>query len=50
MNETEKLIAELAARFLVARIETGGATNDKAYAHQCVTLARAIVNGATRPR
>lgn len=48
MSETEKLIAELAARFLVARIENGGNTREVAYANQCVILARAIVNGACK--
>lgn len=46
MSETEKLIAELAARFLVARIEAGGSTGEKAYAYQCVALAKAIVGEA----
>lgn len=46
MSETEKLIANLAAKFLVARIEGGGGTNDKAYAEQCVRLAKVIVAGS----
>jgi hypothetical protein len=48
MSETQKLIAELAARFLVARIENGGPTNDSAYAVQCAMLAKTIVAEATR--
>lgn len=44
MSEKEKLVIELAARFMVARIEQGGKTNDPAYAHQCLMLARIIVN------
>ncbi|MBO6755501.1 MAG: hypothetical protein JJ902_04190 [Roseibium sp.] len=47
MSEEQKLIAELAARFMVARIEQGGGTNDAAYANQCLMLARTIVRGAT---
>jgi hypothetical protein len=47
MSEEEKLTAELAARFLVARINYSGATGDVAYANQCVALAQVIVRGAT---
>ena len=47
MSDVEKLTVKLAAQFMVARIEAGGATNDTAYAHQCLNLARAIVSGAT---
>ncbi|MBN8189529.1 hypothetical protein JF540_22850 [Salipiger thiooxidans] len=48
MSEVEKLIADMAARFMVARIQSGGGTNDTAYARQCLELARAIVNGARK--
>ncbi len=47
MNESEKLIAEMAARFLLATIERGGPTNDTVIAARCVALAKAIVTGAT---
>jgi hypothetical protein len=46
MSEVEKLTARLAARFMVARIASGGATNDAAYAHQCLNLAKTIVSGS----
>ena len=46
MSDIEKLIAELAARFLVERIRSGGPVNDPAYAKQCVILAKTIVAGA----
>ena len=46
MSDVEKITAKLAAKFMVARIESGGATNDTAYAHQCLNLAKTIVSGA----
>ena len=48
LNEVQNLTIELAARFLVARIAAGGATNDKAHAVQCVTLAKTIVEKSTQ--
>lgn len=47
MSDVEKLTANLAAKFMVARIESGGGTNDTAYAKQCLNLAKTIVSGAT---
>lgn len=46
MSEEQKLIIELAARFMVARINQGGGTSDKAYAYQCLNLAEVIVSQA----
>lgn len=47
MSEREKLIAELAARFMVSFIGRGGAINDIAHANNCVKQAKAIVDGAS---
>lgn len=53
MTDAEKLIAELAARFLVAHIEKYGLTGDSAYANRALADARQILKGAaqkdTRP-
>jgi hypothetical protein len=46
MSDVEKLTAKLAAQFMVARIGAGGATNDNAYAQQCLNLAKTIVSGS----
>lgn len=46
MNDNEKLIAEIAARFMLATIERGGPINDTVVATRCVALAKAIVTSA----
>ncbi len=46
MTEKQKLIAELAARFMEARIKCTGHTKDTAYAVQCVNQAKCIVEVA----
>ena len=46
MSEEQKLIAELAARFMVEVLRKVGPTRDNAYAHQCVSHATIIVNAA----
>ena len=43
MSDVEKLTIKIAAKFMVARIEGGGATSDMAYAVQCANLAKTIV-------
>lgn len=50
MDETGKLIAEMAARFMLATIERGGPTNDTVLASRCVALAKAIVTGASESK
>ncbi|MDI6029539.1 hypothetical protein QBK99_25695 [Corticibacterium sp. UT-5YL-CI-8] len=46
MREDQKLIVELAARFMVAKIEKDGFSRDQAYAVNCVGLAATIVRQA----
>ena len=48
MSEEQKLIADLAARFMVAVIAKLGPTRDDAYANQCVAHATSIVRQAAR--
>lgn len=43
MTEEQKLIAEIAARLVVANIERNGMIRDSAYAHNAVVFARKIV-------
>jgi len=44
MNEKEKLIAKMAAKFMSAYISAGGGITDIYYAKQCRKLAENIVN------
>lgn len=48
MSEDQKLIAELAARFLVADIEKRGLSRDGAYASWALAHAKDIVSGAMK--
>jgi hypothetical protein len=43
MTEEQKLIAEIAARLLVANIARNGMGRDSAHAHNAVVFARQIV-------
>lgn len=46
MSDEQKLIAELAARFLLAGIEKNGLGSDPAYASRAISYAKQIVEGA----
>lgn len=48
MSETEKLIAEITTRFLLAHVEKSGLTNDPAYPNRALVYAKAIVDGAQK--
>jgi hypothetical protein len=48
MSDEQKLIVEIAARFLVAEIEKHGLSRDGARASWALSHAREIVNGAVR--
>ena len=47
MIDEQKLIAELAARFMVEAIKKTGPTRDVAYSEQCVSHAIRIVRRAS---
>ncbi|UXN70916.1 hypothetical protein N8A98_06935 [Devosia neptuniae] len=49
LDEVQTITIDLAARFMVARIAAGGTTGDKAYALQCVILAKTIVEQSQHP-
>jgi hypothetical protein len=46
MSEEQKLIAKLAAQFLVAAIQNGGLSGDLAYSERALRHARNIVRGS----
>lgn len=48
MTEDQKLIVEIAARLLVARVDKEGWSRDITNAHNAVVLARTIVEGAKK--
>jgi hypothetical protein len=48
MSEDQKLIAEIAARLMLACVERDGIGKDLAYANRCLDHAHCIVNGAKK--
>ncbi|CAM3092616.1 hypothetical protein PANO111632_02690 [Paracoccus nototheniae] len=46
MSDVQKMIAEIAAQFMLAKIQAGSPIDDSAYSRRCVARAKEIVNGA----